>query len=68
LLATLKEIKDHLAKINYNNLDALKDYLKIKVNLTYLKLLEYYIKFNNSSIYYTIIILYLLYKHALKAL
>ncbi|KAF1964278.1 hypothetical protein BU23DRAFT_493146, partial [Bimuria novae-zelandiae CBS 107.79] len=54
--------------VNYNNPNALEDYLGIYVNLAHLKLLEYYSKFNNILVYYTIIILYPHYKLYLDAL
>jgi hypothetical protein len=54
--------------VNYEDLDALEDYLVINVNLTHSKLAKYYAKFNNAPVYYTTIILHLHYKHYLLAL
>ncbi|KAF2185662.1 hypothetical protein K469DRAFT_576323, partial [Zopfia rhizophila CBS 207.26] len=54
--------------VDYNNLNTLENYLKININLAHAKLLEYYHKFNNLLIYYTITILYPHYKLHLEAL
>jgi hypothetical protein len=40
----------------------------LNVNLAYKKLLQYYLKFNNAPVYYAATVLYLHYKHYLKAL
>jgi hypothetical protein len=40
----------------------------LNVNLAYKKLSQYYSKFNNAPVYYAATVLYLHYKHHLKAL
>jgi hypothetical protein len=40
----------------------------LNVNLAYKKLSQYYLKFNNAPVYYAATVLYLYYKHYLKAL
>ena len=67
LLNKLKQIKEHLAKVDYIAKDTPKDYLITNINTTHKKLLEYYNKLNTSLVYYTIIILYLIYKHYLNS-
>jgi hypothetical protein len=54
--------------VNYEDLDALEDYLVINVNLAHSKLAKYYAKFNDAPVYYTATILHLHYKHHLLAL
>ncbi|KAF1976488.1 hypothetical protein BU23DRAFT_455423, partial [Bimuria novae-zelandiae CBS 107.79] len=48
---------------NFNKPDALKNYLKIKVIISYLMLLRYYKLFKTILIYYVFIFLYLYYKY-----
>jgi hypothetical protein len=54
--------------VNYEDLDALEDYLVTNVNLAHSKLAKYYAKFNDAPVYYTATILHLHYKHHLLAL
>jgi hypothetical protein len=54
--------------VNYEDLDAPKDYLVTNVNLTHSKLAEYYAKFDNAPVYYAATILHPHYKHHLAAL
>jgi hypothetical protein len=54
--------------VNYEDLDAPKDYLVTNVNLAHSKLAEYYAKFDNAPVYYTATILHPHYKHHLLAL
>ena len=54
--------------MNYEDSDAPKDYLVINVNLAHSKLAEYYVKFEDTPVYYITMILHPHYKHHLSAL
>ncbi|KAF1978698.1 hypothetical protein BU23DRAFT_450241, partial [Bimuria novae-zelandiae CBS 107.79] len=54
-----------LATFNYTDPNTLEDYLVININFAHIKLSEYYVKLNDTPIYYVAIIFYLYYKYFL---
>ena len=61
LLKVFKEKKDYVAKAiikDYPNQEAIEDYFIINLNAAQAKLNDYYLKLNNTPVYYAAVLLY----------
>ena len=68
LLTELENQKTRLAMIDYNDPDAPEDHLITNINAAHKKLSDYYIKLDDSPIYYAATVLHPTYKHLLEDL
>ena len=68
LLGELEALKDCLKDIDYDDLAASEDHLKLKVNFAHQRLSRYYAKFDKAPVYYAATILHPHYEHHLDAL
>ena len=66
LLRVFKEKKDYITKAiieDYPNQKAIEDYFIINLNAAQVKLNNYYLKLNNTPVYYAAVLLYPYFKH-----
>ncbi len=66
LLKVFKEKKDYIAKAiieDYPNQEAIEDYFIINLNAAQAKLNDYYLKLNNTPVYYAAVLLYPYFKY-----
>ena len=65
LLKVFKEKKNYVSKAiieDYPNQEAIKNYFIININVAQVKLNDYYLKLNNTLVYYAAVLLYSYFK------
>ena len=66
LFKIFKEKKDYIAEViieDYLNQEAIEDYFIINLNVAQAKLNDYYLKLDDTLVYYAVVLLYPYFKH-----